>query len=369
MALIFPRLARNFIKNGYFPTDEATIERLTAMLVPPSGSIRVLDTCCGEGTALAEVAHALRQAECTVTSVGIEFDVERAGYARTILDQVLHADFMDCSLGQGQFNLLWLNPPYGDRLTDQVVRDATGGRDRLEKIFLSKSLPALAFGGVLIYIVPHYALDRQLAKYLARNLEDLAVYRLPEDQFKQVVVMGYRRRSETRGLTEMTNWLLDVANDRDSAPLLPELPDRRYHLRPLNTVQLGKLIEVRTAVPTAELIEEVKQRHPCLWPQFATHFHQVVATPRRPARALSPWHLALMLAAGQVSGVVKSDSGRELLVKGATHKEKELSVEISEDDDGNIEEKRILIDRFVPIIKAIDVTPGSPVYGDILTIR
>ena len=27
MALMFPRLARKFVKNGYFPTDEPTIER------------------------------------------------------------------------------------------------------------------------------------------------------------------------------------------------------------------------------------------------------------------------------------------------------------------------------------------------------
>ncbi len=27
MALMFPRLARNFARNGYFPTDEVTLER------------------------------------------------------------------------------------------------------------------------------------------------------------------------------------------------------------------------------------------------------------------------------------------------------------------------------------------------------
>ncbi len=26
MALMFPRLARNFAKNGYYPTDEPTLE-------------------------------------------------------------------------------------------------------------------------------------------------------------------------------------------------------------------------------------------------------------------------------------------------------------------------------------------------------
>ena len=27
MALMFPRLARNFARNGYYPTDEITLER------------------------------------------------------------------------------------------------------------------------------------------------------------------------------------------------------------------------------------------------------------------------------------------------------------------------------------------------------
>ena len=34
MALMFPRLARNFVKNGYFPTDEPTLERALAALAP-----------------------------------------------------------------------------------------------------------------------------------------------------------------------------------------------------------------------------------------------------------------------------------------------------------------------------------------------
>lgn len=60
MALIFQRLARNFIKNGYFPTDETTIERLLAMFDVKPGLVRLIDPCCGEGIALAECANHLR---------------------------------------------------------------------------------------------------------------------------------------------------------------------------------------------------------------------------------------------------------------------------------------------------------------------
>lgn len=34
MALMFPRLARNFARNGYYPTDETTLERTLQALAP-----------------------------------------------------------------------------------------------------------------------------------------------------------------------------------------------------------------------------------------------------------------------------------------------------------------------------------------------
>jgi 23S rRNA G2445 N2-methylase RlmL len=110
---------------------------------------------------------------------GIEFNAERAANAKTLLDHVVHADFNDCTVSSSQFNLLWLNPPYGDRITDLVVRDQDlRGRDRWEKYFLNRSLPMLSFGGLLIYIIPHYVIDRHLAKQLTRCLDSISVYRL-----------------------------------------------------------------------------------------------------------------------------------------------------------------------------------------------
>ncbi len=370
MALIFQRLARNFIKNGYFPTDETTIARLLAMLTVEPGAMRIIDPCCGEGIALAECANHFRESGAEVFTAGIEYDGERAAHAKSLLDHVVHADINDSVVTPGQFNLLWLNPPYGDRITDQVTREANQkGRDRWEKYFLSRALPMLAFGGLLIYIIPHYVIDRYLAKQLARSLDKVSVYRLVEDRFKQVVVLGHRRRVESQGDPNLVNQLLDVGNDRNTAPELPEVPDRHYAITVLTGEMQRRSVEIRSIRPTLDLVSEVTRKHPGLWSEFAQHFKQQALIRRRPVRELSPWHLALMLAAGQVSGVVSSNTGRQLLVKGATHKEKETAVEFIEDDEGNVEETRILTDRFVPIIKAIDVTPGATTYGDIFTIR
>ncbi len=55
MTLMFQRLARNFAKNGYFPTDAETTQRTLNALAPVKiGRMRILDPCAGEGVALAD---------------------------------------------------------------------------------------------------------------------------------------------------------------------------------------------------------------------------------------------------------------------------------------------------------------------------
>src|SRR5690606_11765833 len=83
MTLMFPRLARNFVKNGYFPTDEPTLERTLAALAPSEGPISILDPCAGEGVAIAEVAHALGRDR--VRAYAVEYDAERAAHARGLV--------------------------------------------------------------------------------------------------------------------------------------------------------------------------------------------------------------------------------------------------------------------------------------------
>src|SRR5690606_33912081 len=132
MALMFPRLARNFAKNGYFPTDEATLERALAALAPADGPMCILDPCAGEGVAIAEAAHALGREQ--VQAFAVEYDAERARHARQLVDRCIHGDLMDTLISRQSFGLLWLNPPYGD-----LSKDVNGnigyqgqGRARLE---------------------------------------------------------------------------------------------------------------------------------------------------------------------------------------------------------------------------------------------
>ena len=153
MALMFPRLARNFVKNGYFPTDEPTLERALAALVPAessNGPLCIIDPCAGEGVAIAEAAHALGREQ--VQAFAVEYEAERARHARQLVDRCIHGDLMDTLISRQSFGLLWLNPPYGDlsKDTNGNVGYQGQGRARLEKLFYQKALPLLQYGGVLI---------------------------------------------------------------------------------------------------------------------------------------------------------------------------------------------------------------------------
>lgn len=369
MALMFPRLARNFVKAGYFPTDEPTLERALNALAPGDGPLCILDPCAGEGVAIAEAAHALGREQ--VTAYAVEYDQERANHARLMADHCLHSDLMDTVISRQSFGLLWLNPPYGD-----LSKDANGnigydgkGRARLEKLFYQRTLQLLQYDGILVFIVPSYVLDQEMVGWLTRHFADLRAYRTVDTQFRQVVVFGRRiRQRELAGedTKSARARLMQIGlGEIEADELPPEWPLPPYVV-PVTPAEPEHFY--RISLEPAQFADEA-HRLQGLWPSFETHFGAAQQSLRPPARALSQWHLALALAAGAISGVVQSRTGRTLAVKGDTHKQKSTSTEYRERDDGSIAETRILTDKFVPVIRAWDMTPDSATFGRILTIH
>ncbi|MEJ1343124.1 MAG: DUF6094 domain-containing protein [Candidatus Sedimenticola sp. (ex Thyasira tokunagai)] len=367
MALMFQRLARNFIKNGYFPTDSETIARILSALAPATGGeMRIIDPCAGEGTALAECREHLGAER--VQTFGIEYDEERAWHAKELLDRCIHGDFQDCIVSKRSFGLLFLNPPYGDLVSDKAQTGGAAemkGKKRLEKLFYTQSNALLQFGGVMVLIVPFYVVDPELSGWIASHFDRVTVHLAPEQRFKQVVIMGIRRRSGENAGAAATRERLNAV--RETLP--PELPAQWPH-EPyvVPAVKSADVTFASSRMELRQLADEIR-RHPCLWEQFNLHLGQGVVGHRRPLRQLSDWHLSLALAAGQVSGVVHSTDGRTFVIKGDTHKEKTTKVEQRLRDDDSVEEIRTLTDRFVPVIRALDFTPDSPSFGKAITIK
>ena len=200
MALMFQRIARNFARNGYFPTDKASLERVLQALRPAStGRMRVLDPCAGEGAAIAELAHHLGRER--VQACAVEYHAERAASMHGLVDRGLQGDLMDTVISPRSVGCQWLNPPYGDLLADHAGYESYQGkgRRRLEKLFYQRTVGTLQYGGVMVLIVPDYALDKELTGWLVNHFTELRVFRAAVDDFQQVVILGRRvRRREAQ---------------------------------------------------------------------------------------------------------------------------------------------------------------------------
>jgi hypothetical protein len=113
-------------------------------------------------------------------------------------------------------------------------------------------------------------------------------------------------------------------------------------------------------IDAPQLRQELERySHSLLWEQMDTHFRNYQAACRPPLREMTPWHLALSLAAGQINGRIRSDMGREFLIKGDTFKTKERRMETTFNEKGEASQTVILTDKFVPSINAIELTPGE----------
>ena len=374
MALMFARLAQNFVKAGYYPTDKVTLECIVGMLRSAGpGPFRLLDPCCGEGAALADVRHGLLEAAraesndgelakvpaIDIEALGVEFDKERAWHAKQVLGRVIHADFHDVVVKARSIGLLFLNPPYGFGVADQAngkAGDAQAEKaERLERTFLYKSTPLLATGGILVFVVPHYALDEEMRSHLARNYQDVRVFMAPEQRFRQCVVIG-RRRKAGNPSKAIQDVLARAQASVDGADVLPEAWTDAPFMVPSVTDQEFAFHAVR--IDTEQLGDELQRyRGHLLWQGFENHFRQTTGACRPPLREMTPWHMALALAAGQITGRFKSEDGRVFLLKGDTYKRKQRSVATEVGEKGEVTQIVTMLDRFVPVINAIEFTP------------
>lgn len=376
MSLIFPRLANNFAKNGYYPTDSETMRRICAMLgTTAQQRLWLLDPCCGEGLALAAIQEHLRLQgvsrdlpAAAIQSYGIEYDKERAWAAKQDLNIVAHSDIFNMTLRQRSMSLLFLNPPYGGMISDTAGLSSQEQSKRFEHAFFAQSHPWLAIDGVLVLVVPYSVFTKEFAHAIARSYRDVKVYMAPVQTYKQCVIFGIKRRSDVPD-TKIETLLTDFTSKSWLAPELPQPEDAtECYMLPCgheNPVFVANVIDPQ------EFVHEMQKLHAnSLWEQFDQVFTTTREPNRRPLRRLTPWHLALALAAGQICGLVKSSNGRLLLVRGDTHKDKAIKVSYEETgSDGEMREVRVCTDRFVPTIKAFDFTPDSPMFGHLVTIQ
>jgi len=183
----------------YYPTPLEVVDLIAPYIQMGSSKerfTRLFDPCCGEGLALARLAAQLRERFAVpLQTWGNELHPERAAAAAARLDLALCAPFETLSWTprSGAANILFLNPPY-DWSEDKATR-------RVEDYFIEQATPALVPGGLLIYLVPPAALDREAYRKLFLAYQDLTLFRFPDphfDAFKQLVIFGIRRERDAQ---------------------------------------------------------------------------------------------------------------------------------------------------------------------------
>ena len=325
-------------KMGYFPTATHVVELLKTYF-KPAESGRLLDPCAGEGTAASILAKALN-----CQSWGAELSPARAALASEKMDRLFNAPWGSCHLTSESITLLFLNPPYSyDRLGDQK---------RLELEFLKSTTPKLVRGGALVYIVPHHLLgDLDVSTHLAGYYEKLTVYRYPDTEFNQVIVLGVKRLKyklpSSEEIGEVRAWA------EIEPPMLSGVVEPRYILLPSSDKGAGgqPVRFTRLDWQPEEIVDATQKRGVLSTKEWLDLLNPTRASGefKQPVMPLKKGHIAMMMASGMMGTLrLNDDDGKPMLVKGRVVKVTE-KVEETTSKDGKTTTETFR-DRFVSTV-------------------
>jgi hypothetical protein len=335
---------------GYFPTPRHLIPRIAPLVsahLSDEARVSYLDPCAGDGEAIL----ALLKLTCKSKNYELfacEMESSRFEALQTACSQVSYALRKDLIEGdafcatfkrESGISLLYLNPPYD---FDRV-------HGRLENKFLQRFTETLAYQGVLLFVVPYYAL-KSSAQELATHYDNVSCFKFPDKDFatfKQVVLFATRVEQRLQPNVAIQAQVERYAAGEDLRELpyfgakpLAVLPstDRYSHglsnwaQRPVDVAGLLKKITpwsysgrngaratVPGILPDLPLDQLMLRTYP-------------VATPPRPA------HIASGIASGIFNGsMVKPDDKKlpALLVKGVFNQEYR-TVEEKTNKDGDV---------------------------------
>jgi hypothetical protein len=309
----------NSVKMGYYPTDLENLRHLSrGIAFPENVTVNLLDPCCGCGTAL----QALAQGQ-SCNTYGIELDSYRAEEAIDKLTRVGFGSYFRSRVSHEAFHLMLLNPPYLSVMTEG------GNHTRSEKRFLVDSLYHLAFGGLLIYIIPHYRLTADIGRILCDNFDDLTVWKFVGDEFqrfKQVAILGIRRKR--RDGSALVGELTAQALEPDMLPELSELSEGRYSLP-------ATAIPVNTFKGAEFNVQELAEQLNCST-SFSRLFekNKLDSEGKRPLLPLNLGQVGLIGGSGLINGLVECDTPH--IIKGRIVKESTLNTEENLNKQGEL---------------------------------
>ncbi len=325
-------------KMGFYQTS-INVAQLLKTYFQSAETGRLLDPCAGEGTAASILAKALN-----CQSWGAELSPARAALASEKMDRLFNAPWGSCHLTNESITLLFLNPPYShDRLGDQK---------RLELEFLKSTTPKLMRGGALVYIVPHALLrDLDVASHLAGYYEQITVYRYPETEFNQVIVLAVKRQKfkvpSAEEVRQVQTWA-DV-----EPPILEAVSEPVYALLPASDKGAsGQPVRfTRLDWQPEEIVDATQKRGVMASKEWLDLINpsRALGKFKQPVMPLKKGHVAMLMASGMMGTLhLNDEDGQPMLVKGRVVKVTE-KVEEKVGKDGKTTAE-VFRDRFVSTV-------------------
>lgn len=322
------------IKSGYFPAPDEAIDMALERLVPHvSGNMAIVDPCAGKGDALARIASNLNvdpaQTYAVELDSGRAADMKAAHPAWNTLAPC-SAHTVGCQAGS--FSLAWVNPPYDNEL---------GGGSRVEFQFLTLVSGWLKVGGIMLYVVPEYELDPHSPslRFLSERYDHLHWLPFPIDcrNYREVIAFGVKRGSlKDLKIREYDPCPRLCAPPRDFLYQIPESSGpKKWQKTQLTEEEIEKLL---ARSPLNKLLEPPPKL--------------VLARPPLP---LNKGHISLILASGQLDGIIRPPDEPPHVIRGVATKQTYLK-EVTEEEreDGSVKRKMVYSEQPVLTVRAVD---------------
>jgi|SRR5579872_701024 len=287
------------VKGGYYPAAPVAVALVGNLIKYRGGA--VLDPCCGEGEAIDTLAQSLGAPREQVYAIELEQDRAATTKARLAGAHVMDpCSCFDARINAGSMAVAWVNPPFDDNVH--------GGRAEVD--FLIKATSWLMPGGVLCFVIPEHVVGgcyKPAVAHLLEAYDQLALLRFPEEHrpYDEVVVIGVKRRGKVP--VDIGAWF-DVTR-RDLADVAGTLSWEAPE-----TQVCPKLFE-KGGLTEAELIAAIAASP--LWKLTQLPPDRPVPRPPLP---LAKGHIALLLASGQLDGVVCPPGEEPHVVRGSANK-------------------------------------------------
>jgi hypothetical protein len=324
-------------KAGFYPAAPEAVDVAIERLRVQDANTPMLDPCAGKGAALARIAKKLNVSPGYVYA--IELDEGRGRDLQTAYMTVPRgnvltpASFEGCRATHSSFSFMWVNPPYDNEM---------GGGRRLEYAFLQRATGWLRPHGVLALIVPEGQTEsRDIQRQLATWYEQLSIRPFPEQvrHYNEVIVLGVKRGKPADDKHIKSDWLGRATVEWGD-------PDTTYDIPQGEPPAVFQKVEYTPTELLSAMGKSPLRKRLQPPPEMPLP---------SPPLALGTGHIALLLAAGHLDGVVRPDGEAPHVVRGTASKVKYLAhEEAKENADGSVTSIEKWAEKIILTVRAVD---------------